>query len=460
MRSFFSVLLIFLGITAYAWVFIDDPSSRARERARLEALAITPPAGGGTITLPPEVEQTPPVLTPRPAPAFVKPEFESAPPPAPSPEPSKNKFVIKGMTPRAAPPQAGVGTWLAGLLITPARAQVPQPKPDEIELQFKTGDGQAWAAYVGKREASIFLQSTLRYVDDRRERTKAKIVSDIDKVFEKAFADRDAAVDAFADWYFGFFTSGILAGKGLWGGVTELRSLDLDAIKAAVLIAVKDAIRTEYLNEVMKPEIRDPVIQDGVRRAIMDAHHDYLFMIEGLDARLIEFISENGRFVRPMDPAEKVEMELDWDSESWRAPIHYDREAVMFGAAGVLTTTGAMLAGDVIMETVAVMLGSIIGEAVAAAEASAVGAFFGSEVPVIGTIIGAGAGLGAHAALNAWRDHMGREEFVADTHAAIDATIATWHNMITPATGRLVDHWFDETKKLVNTPSIENKVGS
>lgn len=167
-------------------------------------------------------------------------------------------------------------------------------------------------------------------------------------------------------------------------------------------------------------------------------------MIEGLDSRLINFVTENARYVRPLNTADRVHLTLDWDSESWRAPLHYDREAIIFGAGGVMTVTGTMLAGDVIAEAVMGMLGAVVGETLIAAEATAGGA---------------AAGLGVHGAVNYFREHVGRDQFVADSNAALDATIKTWHNMIAPKSDLLVDRWFNETKKLVQTPELDKKLG-
>jgi hypothetical protein len=393
MRSFFAVVLIFLAMLAYGSAFVTDTNSRQRELERLEALAITPPPGGGVLTLEPDPKHDAPQLSPRPPPVLQVQPYRAIPAPAPSPEPSRNEFRIDDQT-RQMPgePSGSLLALLLGLIVTPAHAQtqpvqlpdasrkaLEERREDEIELQFTTGDGRAWAAYVRRDDASVFLQSTLRYIDERRERTKEKLRGDIEAVFDDAFADREEAIEEFADWYYGFFTSGLLAGKGVWGGVREIPSFDLEMMQSGVELAVQEGIRYEFLTRVMKPELRDPVIQDGVREAIMDAHRDYLWMIEGLDARLITFISDHARYVRPMDPRERVHLTLDWDSESWRAPLHYDRQAVLFGAGGVLTVTGAVLAADIVAETALMLLGSIIGEAVIAAETGAAGAAVGTE---------------------------------------------------------------------------------
>lgn len=470
MRAFLTVVLIFLSVLCYGAMFVGDPQARKQELARLQALAITPPPNGGEAILDADEVNDLPVLSPRPAQVFEAKPYEAEIAPAPSPQPSRNEFRIDDTT--AVEPESTRPSILAqlfGLIVTPARAETaPAPsadetekREDEVEIEFRTPDGNAWAAYVKRHDASVFLQSTLRYIDEERERTKTQFSGDLDRVFRDAFADRDKSIDEFADWYFGFFTSGTLAGQGIWGGLQEITSLDLDQIKSGVEVAVQQAIRHRYLTYVMKPELRDPVIQDGVRAAILAAHQRYQHMIEGLDGRLINFIINEARYVRPIDAKEKVHLKLDWDSESWRAPLHYDQQAIFAGAGAVFAIAAGMVGGDVALEVVMALLGGIVGEAVVAAQAGAGGAAVGSEFfPGVGTAIGAAVGLGVHGAITYFRDSMGREQFTADTNAAIDATLTTWDNMIKPTANKLIDRWYNETKRLVQTPEIEAKVGS
>lgn len=455
-------LFILIACLLYGAAFVDDKEARSRDIALRQSLAITPPAGGGRLTLPSDEANDIPALTPRPVPVFTRETLPDQPPPAPSPTPSKNEFHIDDHTRRGLPVSPVVR--LAGLALPgPAMAAEGEAavQPGEVELQFKTGDGRAWAAYVQQRDASVFLRSTLRYIDEHRERTQQKLRADLDAVFKDAFADRDEAIDAFADWYYGYFTSFVLVGKGVWGGVRSAPSGSLGTMQDSMELAVQEAIRRAYLDEVLKPELRDPVIQDGVRQSILDAHNEYRFMIEGLDERLIRFVSDHARYVRPIDAAGDVHLTLDWDSESWRAPLHYDREAVLVGAGGAMVIAGSLVAGDVIADTIAGLLGGIIAESLVAAEATAGGAAIGSGLlPGVGTVIGGAVGAGAHGVITLFRDHLGRDEFIADSNTALDATIATWDNMIAPETDQLVERWFNETKKLVDTPEIESKLGS
>ncbi|ORE90105.1 hypothetical protein ATO13_23536 [Stappia sp. 22II-S9-Z10] len=465
MRSFAIIVLIFIASLCYGEVFVGDPQARKYELERLQALAITPPPQGGEATLEEDELNDHPVLTSKPAQVFEKVPYRREVTPAPSPAPSRNEFRIDDTRLRQPAPSS-LFAQLFGLIVTPAHAEaakegVSVKREDEVEIEFTTGDGRAWSAYVQRHDASVFLQSTLRYIDEERERTKEQFSGDLDRVFRDAFADRDASVEAFADWYYGFFTSSMLAGKGVWGGLQEITSLELDQIMSGVEVAVQQSIRYQYLTYVMKPELRDPIIQDGVRKAIMDAHRRYQSMIEGLDGRLITFISDKARYVRPLNTSNKVHLTLDWDSESWRAPLHYDRQAVFAGAGGVVATAIGVLASDVVLETVMSVLGAIVGEAVVSASAGAGGAAVGSELfPGVGTALGAAVGLGVHGAVNYFRDSMGREQFTADTNAAINATLETWHNMVEPTANTLIDRWFNETKRLVQTPEIEAKIGS
>ena len=127
MRSFFAVLLIFLGTLAYGSVFVPDRAAHNREIARLKALAITPPSGGGTLEVGADEENDDPILEPRRSDVFGPVAEPPSVAPAPAPTPSKNEFRIDDDKTDAAPARRSLASLLLGLIVTPAHAESAAP---------------------------------------------------------------------------------------------------------------------------------------------------------------------------------------------------------------------------------------------------------------------------------------------------------------------------------------------
>lgn len=488
MRPTASVFFIFAAIIFYGAAFMDDSNASRRAVELRDQHRMVPQPRKDEVVVVPDPSTEPRILI---APSEEAPlgEFADPAPPPPSPSPAEDKILVAEAPPEPATPSTGSSVEIEVAALDPetivgdpnqgnrpatmggpqeaaARGQKPPEIPphvkreDEIELDFKTGDGKAWKAYVKRERASVFLESTLAYIEERRKSTKERVGRQLDLVFQRAFHDRDAAVEEYADWFFGFFTSPQFAVRGMLAGLWEIPSLDVDTIMDAVRVAVEEFMREAYIETVLKPEIRDPEIIDGVRDVLTDAHADYRRMLEHLDTRVVAWIGDNARYVELIDTDEAIQLKLDWNAESWRAPLHRADDAALFGLGGISIIVGGTLAGDFILDTFGSVFGAVIAEAVVGAEAAAGGAIIGSEIPVLGTILGAATGIGAHAVLGYFRENMTRDDFVAETNLALDTTIKRWKELITPKTNELVDRWYDETQRVVATPNLEAKLGS
>jgi len=358
--------------------------------------------------------------------------------------------------PRGFPPMPRIS---AGLLKV-KNTITEDGKEDTIGVEFASADGQVWFAALARSQAQGFMRGSLEFIEERRLESKERLRERLKLVFERAFDDRDEAVGEYADWFYGFFTSPELAMWAMWGGLKEITSLELDTILDGMSRDVEETMRKEYVTTVLKPALRNPVVVQGIREVLQDAHSDYLMTVQRLDGMLVQFILDNAKYVRPIDTQRKATIKLDWDAESYRAPLVRGDEAAMFGAGGVALVVGSTLFGEVILETFSSVFVGIIGDAIAGAEAAAVGGVLGSEIPIAGTIVGALAGLGVHGVMGLIRENMGREEFVAQTNDALDATITRWQQVIIPNADQLIDRWYNETQQLMVSSEFNRKAGS
>ncbi len=351
-------------------------------------------------------------------------------------------------------------------------AIVPQPRadevtllddvarPNEVELAFTAGDGEAFKAYIDKQKASVFLESTLAYIDGRRRDNRQATDRRIDLAFEGAFADQAQAIEDYADWFYGVFTSLSLLSQGTLSMFGELLSFDAEKIRSAPLKAVEEEMRAKYLEKVLKPHLRDPWIVEGVESALAESRREYLATLENIDTRIVEFISREARYVVKVSAEDQPKLKLDWAAESWRAPMERGNDAMMHGVAGIAITTGGVLLGESVLAGFSSLFGSILAEATVGMELVVEGAVLGSVEPVIGTAIGALAGFGVHGILSLFREKMERESFVKDTKDGLTVSIERWKGLVKPKAGVYVDRWYADLQKLVATPDLEAKLGT
>ena len=355
----------------------------------------------------------------------------------------------------------------------PANAPLVIPenvaREDEVEIVFRmleedpeggfvAGSGSSFKAFIKRDEVSIFLESSLAYVEERRADTQAQLDKRLELVFASAFADKDAAVSAYADWFYGWGNSFKFVYEAMKGAGSALTSFDLSLVMASARLQTEDYMRQHYTDLVLQPEIRDPAIVQGIEAALEEAHQDYLRSLRNIDARVVRFIGEHARYVEKIDAASLMTIDLDWDAEKWKAPTFYARDAYLAGLGGISLLVGGQLAAPAIEQAVVAALAPVIGEMMVTAELTLGGALLGSEVPILGTAIGALAGLSADYLINLARETMTRQTFEQHAHQALEASIARWQSAASPAARTVVDHWFDETLSILATPDLEAKL--
>lgn len=323
---------------------------------------------------------------------------------------------------------------------------------DEVRLVLRQLDGRLVRVVAKKDATSKFTNDTLVYLQSRRDRVKNQLKRDLDRVFSDAFSDREQAVSAYADWFFAWGRSWALLWEGIKGAAVEASKLALSRTK------ITDAARHEveaylirhYTEFVLKPEIRDPSIIAGVRKALKQAHEEYLFAISGLDARLQQFMADHALHTEPLSADQAVTVALDWDAQKWKTPRYAleDKALEVVGSIGVIAGS-TVIVGPVLEATIIPLFAETIAEIMISTEWALGGALALSEVPLLGTALGAALGLFADRALAYFREKMQRKDFVRENLVAVDATVKQWKGKASPPLMRAIDVWFDDAQAAV-----------
>lgn len=329
-------------------------------------------------------------------------------------------------------------------LTTGIHRQIPD---DRTEILLRLGDGRVVRATAGNAATGTFVDATARYIALARERAEAQAAADLDRVFAEAFASRAADLDAYADWFFAWGRSWRFLYEAGSGAVQEMARLVFSSRPAtdAARHAAEDYLLRNYTDIVLKPAQRDSVIADGMRRALDDAHAQYLVTVAGLDARVQQFLAEKTDHLEEI-PAGSVGIVVDWDAEKWKAPLYRAEDRFLEPVQAVAAVGGGAVLGGIVERAVLPVLARSAVRLAATAEMTAGGAAAGSIQPGLGTVIGAVAGAGLDWALNAFRAHMERDSFVAENGAALDATIAGWKARLLPELVAPIDAWYGDSE--------------
>jgi len=340
------------------------------------------------------------------------------------------------------------------------RPELPEDarRPNEVELIIKGNEGIVLRALAPRDETNVFFRGAIALVDRHHERAKEIVETGIQQVFATTFADKDVAVSEFADWYFAWGRSWEFLGYSFLGGGEEILSFSPDQMMSGATKSVEGHFMKHYLQRVLKPEIRNPKIENGVRDVLQQAYQEYRYLLEESDERLKEFVLKNARYIEQVDPSKVVQLQLDWDAQKFKAPVYHADEAVQSGMLGLAFVLGGAAAGPAIEAGLGTLVAAATGEVLVSTEFAAAGAVAGSEVPVLGTVIGALAGLTADYVVNFFTEGVQRDDFVRETKTGLELTIQDWDELIAKEMEESVAEWFGDTKQLMMTPELNAKL--
>jgi hypothetical protein len=339
----------------------------------------------------------------------------------------------------------------------------PTPKT----LIYRDRNGSVYRALVDETELDRFVNDTLAYLETERAKTLAELHANVDVLLSNAFSDRQDSIVRYADWYFGWGQSYYLLKEASVGALKGLGPNNVQGFAEGARNEVAAYLIRNYQDRVLKPELREPVIEAGIAQIFAKAHQHYLQTLTSLDDRLQTFLSKYTRHLEVVDPLQKPDLSIDWDAQKWKAP-RYSAEnealqAVVRGTGGtVISGLIARAVGPAVERALARSFMAIAGRAVASMQPEVYGAVAGSFAePGVGTAIGwavgAGGGILFDYAVNRAREHLDRAEFEQASKDALEATIAELSRALQRDLSQAVDVWFDDTRAIVAEQKLRKK---
>jgi hypothetical protein len=336
---------------------------------------------------------------------------------------------------------------------------------DPVDLVVKDVDGTLHKVVASKSEADRFVNDTILMLDDERARIKKAAHEDIDRAFALAFQDREQAISNYADWFFEWKRSYVVLKESLTSAVTRFfEAGKYESLTEAIEADVKDYFLRNYKEQVLKPEVRDQTIGQGVEQAVRHAHDSYRRVIANGDMRLQLFLAQHTSHLEDIPAATPMtNVKLDWDAQKWKAPVYLMEDRAFDGIAGIGAaaaggTVGALALGPALNGVLAQTFGQLsrrfvtsLGTRLAFAQQGAVAGTMVQPMggQVIGAAIGVAIGVVADYLSNAANEAFNRDEFVAANTEALDATVATWKSTLTANIDTAIDKWFDDARSSV-----------
>ena len=333
---------------------------------------------------------------------------------------------------------------------------------DRVELVIRNYDGILEKRLASKSQLKAYMKARAKEIEAAEQQTRAALRTELAALFDKSFADKQADINAYADWFFEWKRPYVILKESLSSTTTRLVKLgEYESLRTAVERDLKDYFMKNYQQQVLKPEERDAVLVSGIETIIRRAHQNYLAMMQTQDKKMRAFIAENTTYLdhRPEDePLTKTT--LDWDAQRWQAPYYKVEDRAFDGVAGVGRvaaggTLGALVLGPSINRGLSGLFAGLsrrfatsMGARITLAEGGAVA---GTAVePGGGTIVGAAIGVvlgfAADYVANKINEQFSREEFINTNQKALEGTMRLWKTKLGRNMETAVVKWHKEAK--------------
>lgn len=352
-------------------------------------------------------------------------------------------------------------------VVKPSDSEV-QISEDRVPFVYQSSDGQAFRAMVERKQAEVFFRDLSRRIEDEKLRARDQVNAELDALFIQVFSDRDEAVKAYADWFYAWGRTYQLVASALTVSIREVSGSALASIlnmemridgERAVSVAerdIQDALLEQYTLLVLQPQHRDPRIEAGVHAIVSRAYDRFLGSMDAFDLELVEFLYSQDPAAQSITPQDIVSLDLEWEAAKFDGPRDRADEVISSAAVSASVLLGSAVFSTEISAVLLPVISTIGGELLATVGFAAGGGVLGSEVPVLGNIVGILAGLSADYVINSFRERMTREEFEAETQRGIDTTISRWKGKIALPLHQVSDSWYSEVRRILITPEISD----
>jgi hypothetical protein len=337
-----------------------------------------------------------------------------------------------------------------------------------VVLFYRDVNGNLHRILADETEANRFVNDTLIYLNTERNRIKAQAQKDIAALLETAFADRQDAISCYADWYFEWTRSWALLKEASAGGLKGLMVNNVQGVFEASRNEVEAYLIRNFERFVLKPELRNPIIEAGISRILADAHIRYLATLSTIEDRAQVFLSKYTRHLEVIDPHARLNITIDWDAQKWKAPRYAaDDEAfaAILRGTGFVTVSGLIIKtiGPPIERTLAAIFWTTASRVVTNIWPELLGLVVGSVIEpgagsFVGWVVGLSGGLAFDYLFNKYRERNDRADFERANAEALNAVIDEWSRAIQRELFRAVDVWFDDTGNIVAEHRIHKQI--
>ena len=336
---------------------------------------------------------------------------------------------------------------------------------DAVKLVIRDVDGKLRRVAASGSKTDGFVNSTILMLDSERDRIKLAASEDIDRLFQHAFADKEQVLEAYADWFFEWKRSYVVLKETVTSATNRfIQTGEYESLSEAVERDVKDYFMRHYLQQVLKPELRDELITQEIETTVRRAHESYRRVVANGDMRLQLFLAQYTQHLDDMPASKSItDLKLDWDAQKWKAPTYLMEDKAFEGVIGLGHvaaggTIGALALGPVMTRVVSSTFGLLsrrfvtsIGTRLVLAEKGAVAGTLIQPAggQIVGAIAGVVLGVAADYFINEAYEEFDREKFIAANRDALDTTIAVWKAKLAANVTTAVDRWFDDTRSSV-----------
>lgn len=329
-------------------------------------------------------------------------------------------------------------------------------------LIFQDVNGSLHRILVDETGLNRFVNDTLIYLDSEREKIKAETQREVDELLKTAFSDGQACIARYADWYFQWGRSLSFLKETVVGGMEGLSISNVQTVSESAQNALESYLIRNYEQYVLKPELRNPVIEAGVSQILARAHARYLETLTTVDDRVQLFLGQYTRHLELIDPLKKLDVSVDWDAQKWKAP-RYSADNVAFASAfqGVaVSTLVAKTFGPPVERAVAQVFLTVATRVAASLQFEIYGTVGGTAIEpgggsLVGWLAGAGTAIVYDYVSNWQRERLGRPEFEQASAEALQATTGELSRALRRDLIQAIDVWFDDTRAIV----AEQKLG-
>ena len=338
---------------------------------------------------------------------------------------------------------------------TEVHSHVSRQVENTVPLVYTNRDGELKRVLADVDAYSEFVRVHTDNLEQARKRLHQQTRQHLAQRLDEVFVPMQNRIDRFADWYFAYATSYVL----LWEATTSAgRHLGADyALKDAVSQDLEHYLQDRYQSIVLKPEVTDPQLQRAYSQSLENAHQAYLNILSVMQAEFQVFVAKHTTHVERFSN-ETPQLALDWQAQFNKVGMADYAKGSLGALRGITLATIGGIAGKMLGREAGVLLfpklvAPFANKAIVATTSGVSSGGIGTLGGPVGTVVGAAAGIGTglaiDALINEGIEFANRDEFVADTRAALATTRTEWEEALHQSLVQAVDVWFTDTVQLL-----------